>query len=147
MQREYWEDFDSQNRIKDRAKNFKMIDLDNPILANQQLFDREIERIFSNFDPDDPPLLKNYEKLEEKYAMPSKTLLELEKKNYRKYIQQMKHVTKVLVKRTVKEARTRALNTIKAHLIKIKGTVETEFANLIKQFIDLQEECSKKVSA
>ena len=143
MQREYWEDFDSQNKIKTELKKFRFLDLDNPFLASQKLFDREIENLFSNFNPEDPPLLKNYEKLEEKYSMPSKTLLELEKQNYRKYIQQMKHVTKILMRRTKKEAKTLALNTIKSHLIKIKGRVQTEFSNIIKQFIELQEECSK----
>ena len=51
MQREYWEDFDSQNKIKTELKKFRFLDLDNPFLASQKLFDREIENLFSNFNP------------------------------------------------------------------------------------------------
>ena len=116
MQREFWEDFDNNNQIKTELKKFRFLDLENPTLANQKLIDREIEKLFSNFNPEEPPLLKNYEKLEEKYSMPSKTLLEIEKLNYRKYISQMKHVTKVLMRRTMKDAKSRAMNMIQSHL-------------------------------
>lgn len=111
---EYWDDFDEANRILEEKKDFKFVDLDEMLTSDKQIKKFELE-IFKEFDPDNPPLLKHYETLNQKYKLPSRRFLELERDGYRAYIKMLKKVNKVLVKRAKNQARETAKRIVMNH--------------------------------
>lgn len=111
---EYWDDFDADNIVIEEKKNFKFINIDEMFADDKQNKKFELE-IFKEFDPDDPPILKHYDTLNEKYKLPSRMVLEMERDGYRKYIKMLKRVSKVLVQRAKKQARDTATRVVRNH--------------------------------
>ena len=66
------------------------------------------EDLYKNFNPNKSPILENYQKLSKEFKMPSRMLIELEKKHYRKYMQVIKNAAKTIVKRVKAEAKIKA---------------------------------------
>ena len=92
MIQEFWEDFDIDNKIKPEKKKFKFLNLDNPNTMTKSDLHASYQEIFEHFDPNKPPILSNYDKLNEKFKLPSRLLLRLEKTEYNKYINILRKV-------------------------------------------------------
>ena len=63
-------------------------------VEGQETFNKMLQK----FDPQNPPMLTNYEKLENYYKMPSMALLQNEKEYYVKHINKLRHAAKYMVK-------------------------------------------------
>ena len=105
---EFWEDFDFQNKLRADKEKFKFIDLDDPFQTNAKELKQLEEDLYKNFNPNKSPILENYQKLSKEFKMPSRMLIELEKKHYRKYMQVIKNAAKTIVKRVKAEAKIKA---------------------------------------
>jgi len=65
--------------------------------ANQGL--EAYDRLSANFDPNHPPMLEHYDQLSNHFLMPSKNLLEMEKRHYIDHMNKLRHTAKFMVKR------------------------------------------------
>lgn len=63
------------------------------------------KKLITKFDPSNPPMLSNYEKLDHYYKMPSKNLLETEWDHFINHINILRRTAKYMVKRAKKEAK------------------------------------------
>ena len=130
---EYWEDFDIENHIKEEKKKVKFLNLDDPDSISLNEMSKREQNLFKDFDPENPPLLDYYEELKKKYKLPSRTLLELERDGYRKYIKMMKKVAKILVKRAKAQARNTARKIIINHAGSARVNFDKEVINILLQ--------------
>ena len=66
-------------RLSQIRNKFKFLNIDDPFEATSRKLKEEEQKLFRNFDPDNPPILQNYDKLGEDYKLPSRQLLNYEK--------------------------------------------------------------------
>jgi len=144
MLEEYWDDFDKNNQIKIPKIGHKFLDLDDPFAAAYQKDNKDFEKLKRNFDPDKPPLLLDYNRLNKKYRMPSKILLETQKNEYRKYINKLRDAAKVLIKRSAASSQIAARNFVKAKFKEYKERAEEETYLWFSQFLTFKEELERK---
>ena len=71
------------------------------------------QRLMQNFDPNNPPMLSNYDRLNHYFKLPSKNLLRQEKNEYMKHINTLRHAAKYMIKKSKQEAKEIARQTVK----------------------------------
>lgn len=144
MLNEYWNDFDYENKVKEKIKKFKFLSLDDPFSAAFEQENNHIDTLMKNFDPNNPPILSNYEILKDKYRIPSKRLLTLEKENYQNYIKKLRKVTKTLVKRTEYQCKQKAREFIIQKFDNFRTVIRGETNMWFVEFIKLLDELKLK---
>ena len=92
MSREYWEDFNAENKLISDKKKLKFIPLDDTFVASTTQLNKDLEKMFKQFNPDRPPVLENYDELAKDYKLPSRQIFEREKTAYREHIRNLRKV-------------------------------------------------------
>ena len=144
MLAEYWNDFNHENWLKAEKKNYKFLDLDDPFAAAFQKENKDFEKLRKKFDPNNPPLLVNYDILHKDYKLPSKLLLKMEKEEYRKYIKRLRDVTKILVRRAKTQSKIAARKYIIEKIEDYRKRIEKESFYLNQAFIKMRSEVEEK---
>lgn len=138
--KEYWKDFDLENKLKEDAKNFKFLDLEDPFLAAYDKENKDFDKLMKSFSPEHPPVLENYNELSEKYKLPSKFLLNLEKEHYRKYIKKLRHVNKILVRQAKNDAKIAARKFLQDKMVSIKNMCEEEGTYIQREYLKMKKD-------
>lgn len=141
--KEYWDDFSLSNQVKPN-KGEKFLDLDNPFTAALEKENQDFEKIKNRFTPENPTLLMHYDQLKEKYKLPSRRLLRLQKDEYLEYIEKLRNVARILVRRAKDEAKGLWRKFIIEKFKKYQESVEEESFYIVNQFLSLKEEIEQK---
>ena len=128
-----------------RNKKFKFLNLDDPNLMTKEDLQASEQEMFEHFDPNKPPILSNYDKLKERFKLPSRVLLRLEKMEYNKYIKVLRKVWKALVKKTRISIIENAQRVIHKHFKQANLNFKIEVDSVYQQFSQIKEDYLNKV--
>lgn len=78
------------------------------------------KEILKGVSPMNSPVLEKYEKLKKDFKMPSRVLIEIEKKHYRKHINNIRNAARTVVNKVKTEARILAKEIIIENVSLIK---------------------------
>jgi hypothetical protein len=98
------------------------------------------KKLVSKFDPSNPPMLANYERLENYYKMPSKNLLETERDHFIHHINILRRTAKQMVKRAKKEAKEVARKVLEKQVAHVNLQFENEIKDLLYKNSFIKEE-------
>lgn len=159
----YWEEFEKRE-IKRRERDIEMLRDPMMLLEKLQLYSKNLYRNLSTEDKNDlmrqiekfldegvTPLQKYYDELKSQFKVPSKNLIDFERKEFRKQISMVRKAQKKELDQVKHMAQVKAKKVAEELIETANVTVKKEMSNIVKQFDQMskdlynqQQEIAKK---